>query len=180
MAAYPKFPKSHLVRRDRTNPVELMGAEDGRDNKRGVQRECGQRVDLRDVAGAWAICALVASIALAVSSNFHSPPASALVANGAHEMPPAGSIFGAAQRFAQRTTFLPAELTMTLDTEDRRGRSVLDFPQPQSSRCSPQARSGDHRPLEDTSSDWSQLPAPSPQNNASGALKVEAFAGKRR
>ena len=68
---------------------------------------------------------------------------------------------------------------MTLDTEDRRGRSVLDFPRPQSSRCSPQAGAGDHRPLEDASSDRSQLPAPSPQNNASGALKVEAFAPGR-
>jgi membrane fusion protein, multidrug efflux system len=68
---------------------------------------------------------------------------------------------------------------MTLDTEDRRGRSVLDFPRPQSSRCSPQARAGDHRPLEDASSDRSQLPAPSPQNNASGALNVEALAPGR-
>ena len=68
---------------------------------------------------------------------------------------------------------------MTLDTEDRRGRSVLDFPRPQSSRCSPQAQAGDHRPLGDTSSDRSQLPAPSPQNNASGALKVEALAPGR-
>ena len=68
---------------------------------------------------------------------------------------------------------------MTLDTEDRRGRSALDFPRPQSSQCSPQARAGDHRPLEDASSDRSQLPAPSPQNNASGALKVEAFAPRR-
>src|SRR5215469_13063268 len=68
---------------------------------------------------------------------------------------------------------------MTSDTEDRRGRSVLDFPPPQSSRCSPQARAGDHRPLEDASSDRSQLPAPSPQNNASGALNVEAFAPGR-
>jgi membrane fusion protein, multidrug efflux system len=70
-------------------------------------------------------------------------------------------------------------LAMTLDTEDRRGRSVLDFPRPQSSRCSPQARAGDHRPLEDASSDRSQLPAPSPQNNASGALNVEALAPGR-
>ena len=68
---------------------------------------------------------------------------------------------------------------MTSDTEDRRGRSVLDFPPPQSSRCSPQAPAGDHRPLEDASSDRSQLPAPSPQDNASGALKVEAFAPGR-
>ena len=68
---------------------------------------------------------------------------------------------------------------MTLDTEDRRGRSVLDFPRPQSSRCSPQARAGDHRPLEDASSDRSQPPAPSPPNNAPGALNVEALAPGR-
>ena len=75
---------------------------------------------------------------------------------------------------------------MTLDTEDLRGRSVLDLPRSQSSRCSPQARAGDHRLLEDASSARSQLPAPSPQNpapspqnNASGALKVEALAPGR-
>ena len=68
---------------------------------------------------------------------------------------------------------------MTLDTKDRRGRSVLDFSRPQSSLYSPPARVGDHRPLEDASSDRSQLPAPSPQNNASGALNVEAFAPGR-
>src|SRR5215472_8681061 len=68
---------------------------------------------------------------------------------------------------------------MTLDTEDRRGRSALDFPRPQSSLYSPQARAGDHRPLEDASSDRSQLPAPSPKNNASGALNVEALAPGR-
>lgn len=37
-------------------------------------------LDLRDVVGAWLVCALVASIALAVSSDFHAPPASASVA----------------------------------------------------------------------------------------------------
>ena len=68
---------------------------------------------------------------------------------------------------------------MTLDTEDLRGRSVLDLPRSQSSRCSPQARAGDHPLLEDASIDRSQLPAPSPQNNASGALKVEALAPGR-
>jgi hypothetical protein len=36
-------------------------------------------LDLRDVVGAWFVCALVASIALAVSSDFHAPPASASV-----------------------------------------------------------------------------------------------------
>ena len=37
-------------------------------------------LDLRDVVGAWLVCALVASIALAVSSDFHARPASASVA----------------------------------------------------------------------------------------------------
>src|SRR5215813_8716436 len=68
---------------------------------------------------------------------------------------------------------------MTLDTEDRRGRSVLDFPRPQSSLHSPPARVGDHRPLEDANSDRRQLQTPSPQNNASGALNVEALAPGR-
>jgi hypothetical protein len=36
--------------------------------------------DLRDVVAAWLVCALVGSIAFAVSSDFHAPPASALVA----------------------------------------------------------------------------------------------------
>ena len=39
-------------------------------------------LNLRDVVAAWLVCALVASIALAVSSDFHfrAPPASAAVA----------------------------------------------------------------------------------------------------
>ena len=37
-------------------------------------------LDLRDVVGAWLVCALVASIALAVSNDFHAPPASASLA----------------------------------------------------------------------------------------------------
>ena len=39
-------------------------------------------LDLRDVVAAWLVCALVASIALAVSSDFHfrAPPAAASVA----------------------------------------------------------------------------------------------------
>jgi hypothetical protein len=37
-------------------------------------------LDLRDAVAAWLVCALVASIALAVSSDFHAPPASASVA----------------------------------------------------------------------------------------------------
>jgi hypothetical protein len=34
-------------------------------------------LDLRDVVAAWLVCALVAAIGLAVSSDFHPPPASA-------------------------------------------------------------------------------------------------------
>lgn len=37
-------------------------------------------LNLRDVVAAWLVCALVASIALAVSSDFHTRPASASVA----------------------------------------------------------------------------------------------------
>jgi hypothetical protein len=37
-------------------------------------------LDLRDVVAAWLVCALVASIALAVSSDLHAPPACASVA----------------------------------------------------------------------------------------------------
>jgi hypothetical protein len=37
-------------------------------------------LNLRDVVAAWLVCALVASIALAVSSAFHAPPVSASVA----------------------------------------------------------------------------------------------------
>jgi len=53
-------------------------------------------LDLRDVVAAWVVCALVASVALAVSSDFHfqAAPASALVATalmqptpGNREMP---------------------------------------------------------------------------------------------
>jgi hypothetical protein len=52
----------------------------------GITREeyrasAARGLDLRDVVGAWVVCALVASIALAVSSDFHfhAPPASASV-----------------------------------------------------------------------------------------------------
>ena len=37
-------------------------------------------LDLRDVVGAWLVCGLVASIALAVSSDLRAPPASVWVA----------------------------------------------------------------------------------------------------
>ena len=44
-------------------------------------RASGARgLDLRDVVAAWLVYALVASIALAFSGDFHAPPASALVA----------------------------------------------------------------------------------------------------
>jgi hypothetical protein len=44
-------------------------------------RACAARgLHLRDVVGAWLVCALVALIALAVSSDFHLPPASASAA----------------------------------------------------------------------------------------------------
>ena len=44
-------------------------------------RASGARgLDLCDVVAAWLVCTLVASIALAVSNDFHAPPASASVA----------------------------------------------------------------------------------------------------
>ena len=53
-----------------------------------------RELDLRDVVAAWLVCALVAAIALAISSDFHAPPASASVATalvqptpGNEEMP---------------------------------------------------------------------------------------------
>ena len=36
--------------------------------------------DLRDVAGAWLVCALLAVFALALSGDLHAPPASAPIA----------------------------------------------------------------------------------------------------
>jgi hypothetical protein len=43
--------------------------------------------DLRDVAGAWLVCALVAAIALAVSGDLPPPPASAPVATALMRAP---------------------------------------------------------------------------------------------
>src|SRR5260370_1116232 len=75
------FPSPILSGETEPIPFELMGAEDGRDNKRGAPRERGQRVgSARCRGGAWLVCALVASIALAVSSDFHAPSASASIA----------------------------------------------------------------------------------------------------
>jgi hypothetical protein len=33
--------------------------------------------DLRDIAGAWLVCALIAAVALALSGDLNAPPASA-------------------------------------------------------------------------------------------------------
>jgi len=48
--------------------------------KEEYRASAGSGLNLRDVVAAWLVCALVASIALAVSSDFHAPPASAPVA----------------------------------------------------------------------------------------------------
>jgi hypothetical protein len=45
--------------------------------KEEYRASAARALDLRDVVGAWLICALVGSIALAVSSDFQAPPASA-------------------------------------------------------------------------------------------------------
>src|SRR5215472_13491253 len=70
------FPSPILSGKTERIPFELMGAEDGQDHKRGVPRERGQRVESARCRGRWLVCALVASIALAVSSDFHARPAS--------------------------------------------------------------------------------------------------------
>ena len=48
--------------------------------KEEYRARAARGLDLRDVVGAWLVCALVALIALAVSSEFHGPPASASAA----------------------------------------------------------------------------------------------------
>jgi hypothetical protein len=48
--------------------------------KEECRASAARGLDLRDVVAAWLVCALVASIALAFSGDFHAPPASALVA----------------------------------------------------------------------------------------------------
>jgi hypothetical protein len=56
-------------------------------------------LDLRDVVGAWLVCALVVLIALAVSSDFHAPPASASVATALMQPTPGnGEMFLAARK----------------------------------------------------------------------------------
>jgi hypothetical protein len=53
-------------------------------------------LNLRDVVAAWLVCALVASIALAVSSDFHPPPASTSVATAL--MQPDGEMLSTARK----------------------------------------------------------------------------------
>ena len=48
--------------------------------KEEYRASAARGLDWRDVVGAWLVCALVALIALAVSSDFHGPPASASAA----------------------------------------------------------------------------------------------------
>ena len=48
--------------------------------KEELRASAARGLDLCDVVAAWLACALVASIALAVSNDFHAPPASASVA----------------------------------------------------------------------------------------------------
>ena len=48
--------------------------------KEEYRASAARGLDWRDVVGAWLVCALVALIALAVSSEFHGPPASASAA----------------------------------------------------------------------------------------------------
>jgi hypothetical protein len=48
--------------------------------KEECRASAARGLDLREVVAAWLVCALVASIALAFSGDFHAPPASALVA----------------------------------------------------------------------------------------------------
>ncbi len=56
--------------------------------KEEYRASAARGLDLRDVVGAWLVCALVASIALAFSSHFHMPPASASVATALMQRTP--------------------------------------------------------------------------------------------
>lgn len=68
MTAYPKIPKAHLVGQDRTNPV--WERRMAKITKEEYRTSAARGLDIRDVLGAWFVCALLASIALAVSSDF--------------------------------------------------------------------------------------------------------------
>jgi hypothetical protein len=56
--------------------------------KEEYRASAARGLDLRDVVAAWLVCALVASIALAVSSDFHAPPASVSVATALVQLTP--------------------------------------------------------------------------------------------
>jgi membrane fusion protein, multidrug efflux system len=68
---------------------------------------------------------------------------------------------------------------MTLETKDRHGKSVLDFPRPQSARCSFRALVDDRRLLGDASTDTVELRPPAPNNYAPSGPQAEAFAPGR-
>jgi len=68
---------------------------------------------------------------------------------------------------------------MAIKTDDRRGQSALQVPQPRSTRCASRDLVGDRRPLGDASSDWVQLRAPIPQHRAPSRPHVEALAPER-
>ena len=68
---------------------------------------------------------------------------------------------------------------MTFEIKDRGRQSRREFPAPQSTRYASRARAGDRRPLSDTDSPSVQPRAPTPQNDASRGLQVEALAPKR-
>jgi hypothetical protein len=79
MAAYLEFPKAHLLRRDKNVPFGSMEPTMG-DIKDELIEKAATGSDLRDVAGAWLVCALIAVLALAVSGDLHDPGASAPIA----------------------------------------------------------------------------------------------------
>jgi hypothetical protein len=56
--------------------------------KEEYRASAARGLNLRDVVAAWLVCALVASIALAVSSDFHPPPASTSVATALMQTTP--------------------------------------------------------------------------------------------
>jgi membrane fusion protein, multidrug efflux system len=68
---------------------------------------------------------------------------------------------------------------MTLETKDRHGKSVLDFPRPQSAQCSFRALVDDRRLLGDASTDTVELRPPAPNNYAPSGPQAEALAPGR-
>lgn len=68
---------SSLILSGGTEPIPLNRWERGmaETTKDKLRANAARRLDLRDVVGAWLVCGLVAAIALAVSGDFHAPPA---------------------------------------------------------------------------------------------------------